>query len=99
MPIFAQIAHASRDPPVRPAMSNDFFTQLTEVEANHQLSQSFQREVVKPDQITIFQKAYKWHSQEAARYKSLLEQVSRSLTDDLDQNMVPIPWGVNEQMK
>ena len=55
--------------------------------------------MVKPDQITIFQKAYKWHSQEAARYKSLLEQVSRSLTDDLDQNMLPIPWGVNEQMK
>ena len=37
VPIFAQIDQASRDPPVRPAMSNDFFTQLTEVEANHQL--------------------------------------------------------------
>ena len=37
VPIFAQIAHASRDPPVRPEMSNDFFNQLTEVEAAHQL--------------------------------------------------------------
>ena len=55
--------------------------------------------MLKPEQIAIFRTAYKWHSQEAARYKSLLEQVGRSLTDELDQDMLPLPWGVNEQMK
>ena len=38
VPIFAQIAQASRDPPIRPEMGNDFFAQLTGIEAAHQLS-------------------------------------------------------------
>ena len=80
-------------------MSNEFFNQLTEVEAAHQLQQSFQREVLKPEQGAIFQKAYKWHLQEAARYKCLLKKVGRSLTDGLDEEMPPLLWGVNESMK
>ena len=99
VPIFAQISQANREPPVRPEMSNEFFSQLTDVQAAHQLCQSFQREVNKPELIALYTKAYKWHAQEAARYKSLLDQIGRSLTHDLDQQMQPLPWGVNESMK
>ena len=49
--------------------------------------------------IAVYTKAYKWHSQEAARYKSLLDHIGRSLTSDLDQQLIPLPWGVNENMK
>ena len=99
VPIFAQIAE-SREPPVRPDMGGNFFTQLSKVEAAHQLSQTFEREMTKPEMIELYTKAYKWHTQEAVRYKSLLDQVARSLTQDLDDHMLqPLPWGVNEQMK
>ena len=87
VPIFSQINQAGKDPPVRPEMGNDFFVQLTGVEAAHQLSYSFQRETNKPELIALYTKAYKWHAQEAARYKSLLDQIGRSLTHDLDLQM------------
>ena len=29
----------------------------------------------------------------------MLDQIGRSLTHDLDQQMQPLPWGVNESMK
>ena len=65
-------------------MSDSFFTQISRVEAAHQLTQSFEREMDNVEMAKFYKKAWKWHKQEAARYKHLLSKVGARLLDDSD---------------
>ena len=37
--------------------------------------------------------------QEANRYRNLLDRIGKSLTTDLDEELIPPAWGVSENMK
>ena len=81
-------------------MSDSFFTQISRVEAAHQLTQSFEREMDNVEMAKFYKKAWKWHKQEAARYKHLLSKVASRLIDDSDdEHQLPIPLGVSQEMK
>ena len=47
----------------------------------------------------LYKKAHDWHKQEAARYLHLLKKVSMKLVEDEDQQLMPLPWGVSQEMK
>ena len=81
-------------------MGDSFFTQISRVEAAHQLSQTFERELNHVDMAKFYKKAMLWHKQEAARYKNLLIKVGKRLLDDSDdEHQLPIPLGVSQEMK
>ena len=65
-------------------MGDSFFTQISRVEAAHQLSQTFERELDHVDMVKFYRKAMIWHKQEAARYKNLLSKVASRLVEDSD---------------
>ena len=79
-------------------MGESFFTQISRVEAAHQLSQTFERELDKVELARFYKKAMMWHKQEAIRYKSLLGKVAARLIEDSDDE-IPIPYGVSQEMK
>ena len=81
-------------------MGDSFFSQISRVEAAHQLSQTFERELNHVDMAKFYKKAMLWHKQEAARYKHLLSKVATRLVDDSDdEHQLPIPLGVSQEMK
>ena len=81
-------------------MGDSFFTQISRVEATHQLSQTFERELDHVEMAKLYRKAMLWHKQEAVRYKHLLSKVAARLLDDSDdEHQLPIPLGVSQEMK
>ena len=81
-------------------MGDSFFTQISRVEAAHQLSQTFERELNHVEMAKLYKKAMNWHKQEAVRYKQLLSKVATRLIDDSDEEIqMPIPLGVSQEMK
>ena len=81
-------------------MGDSFFTQISRVEAAHQLSQTFERELDHVDMAKFYRKAMLWHKQEALRYKHLLSKVASRLIEDSDDEIqMPIPLGVSQEMK
>ena len=81
-------------------MGDSFFTQISRVEAAHQLSQTFERELNHVEMAKLYKKAMIWHKQEAVRYKQLLSKVATRLIDDSDEEIqMPIPLGVSQEMK
>ena len=79
-------------------MGDSFFTQISRVEATHQLSQTFERELDHVEMAKLYRKAMLWHRQEAVRYKNLLSKVAARLIEDSDDE-IPIPYGVSQEMK
>ena len=79
-------------------MGDSFFTQISRVEATHQLSQTFERELDHVEMAKLYRKAMLWHKQEAVRYKNLLSKVAARLIEDSDDE-IPIPYGVNQERK
>ena len=81
-------------------MGDSFFAQISRVEAAHQLSQTFERELDHVDMAKFYKKAWLWHKQEAVRYKQLLSKVASRLIEDSDDEIqMPIPLGVSHEMK
>ena len=81
-------------------MGDSFFTQISRVEAAHQLSQTFERELDHVEMAKFYKKALLWHKQEVVRYKNLLSKVGKRLLDESDDEIqMPIPLGVSHEMK